>query len=702
MVALMKAKLAVLAIGLLAVQMTSSVQGGGTGAGAAPSNAATGVNPVTHRYAIKGDTGASLSADVTVARGYLPWDPVRAARAGQTGSGGPPANYQATGVDPNMFRYADYDKFTSKERTGYLLSGDVSVTGGKLPWAFIRITVTCDGKASFTTTTDPKGGFVIAPNERFDSNRVIRGEKSFVGQFVGCTVTAALPGFQSSQLVIANRDVQAGPNIGSIKLTPEEGSAGSAVSSTTASAPKDVLKSFQRARQLWLDEKPDRAQRELQKALAIYPQFAEAWYQLGRLQATSHSPDAFNSFSKAAAADPRFALPYEQMAALSAEAGKWQKVVDETNQALELNPRGNLDVWFYHALGNYHLKNLDVAQASAAKSLSMDPLHVQPVTEQLLAVILSARHDQRGALEHLRNCLNYFRPGPNLDLIKKQIAQLESAVAEKAATPEPDSSAAPDPGSPVAPNDTDTSAPNGSCPLDEVLPKVTRHVEEFIGNVDRFTATEVLVHKRFDRDGRLKEEAESQSNYVATIQKIQSDYFAVSEYRNDTQGTTLDGAIRANVAAALVLIFHPSHIDEFAITCAGPADWSGHDTWRVDFRQRMDRPATMSGFEVGKNEYTILLKGSAWIDRNNYQIVHMETDLLQPIQEMKLKMLHQSVDYGSVTFAGGAATLWLPQTAEVTADFRGKRLAERHTYSKFQIFSVNTHEKLNLPPDSPN
>lgn len=110
----------------------------------------------------------------------------------------------------------------------------------------------------------------------------------------------------------------------------------------------------------------------------------------------------------------------------------------------------------------------------------------------------------------------------------------------------------------------------------------------------------------------------------------------------------------------------------------------------------------MSAFELGNNEYTLLLKGSAWIDRSSYQIVHMETDLLQPIPDIRLKMLHQSVDYGPVSFAGGSATLWLPQTAEVTADLRGKRLAKRHTYSKFQIFSVNTQENLKLPPVPPN
>jgi hypothetical protein len=58
----------------------------------------------------------------------------------------------------------------------------------------------------------------------------------------------------------------------------------------------------------------------------------------------------------------------------------------------------------------------------------MDPLHEQQNTEQLLAVVLVKKMDYAGALAHLKNCLTYFPPGPNLDLVKEQIAQIEPAV----------------------------------------------------------------------------------------------------------------------------------------------------------------------------------------------------------------------------------------------------------------------------------
>jgi hypothetical protein len=55
-------------------------------------------------------------------------------------------------------------------------------------------------------------------------------------------------------------------------------------------------------------------------------------------------------------------------------------------------------------------------------------LHTQPNSEQLLAVVLAQKQDFAGALQRLRNCLTYFQPGPNLDLVKQQIAQIEPLV----------------------------------------------------------------------------------------------------------------------------------------------------------------------------------------------------------------------------------------------------------------------------------
>ena len=128
---------------------------------------------------------------------------------------------------------------------------------------------------------------------------------------------------------------------------------------------------------------------------------------------------------RAVAADPKFVSPYEQLAALSVQRQEWQDVLDVTNRVLQLEPLGTLRIWYYNALANVQLDKMDVAEASAIKSLAMDPSHTVPNTEQLLAVVLARKADYPAALAHLRNCLNYTPSGPGADLLKEQIAQLE-------------------------------------------------------------------------------------------------------------------------------------------------------------------------------------------------------------------------------------------------------------------------------------
>ena len=128
------------------------------------------------------------------------------------------------------------------------------------------------------------------------------------------------------------------------------------------------------------------------------------------------------------AADPKFVLPYEQLAALAVKAGQWQEAVDNTAQALQLDPSGTPQLWYYDALGNFQLGKTDEASVSASKSLTLDPRHTVLGTEQLLAVILARKADYAGALQHLQNCLKYLPAGPQADLVKQQIAQVEPKV----------------------------------------------------------------------------------------------------------------------------------------------------------------------------------------------------------------------------------------------------------------------------------
>ena len=337
-------------------------------------------------------------------------------------------------VSSGVGKYANMDQVMAHQHGGMYFSGKVAVEGGPLPWDPIPVIVDCNGTVKYNTQTDAKGAFTIADGGRITTSSEIApqaGAKPVsASQFVGCQVKASLAGFQSSAVAIGNGNLMDNPDIGTINLRLDEHASGAGVSPTTAEAPADALKRFQKARSEAMNNNPDGAQRDLEKTVQIDPKFAEAWYQLGKLQQKSKPQDALASFEKAVSADPQFVPPYEPIAELAATQKKWQEVTDATDHYLKLDPVGTPQIWYYSAVGNFNIGNRDVAEASARKSLAMDPQHVAPNTEQLLAVILASKGAYAEALDHLRNCLTYTPAGPNADLMKQQVAQLEKAIGK--------------------------------------------------------------------------------------------------------------------------------------------------------------------------------------------------------------------------------------------------------------------------------
>ena len=326
--------------------------------------------------------------------------------------------------------YGYWSKMTNQDRAGGALLGRVAISREMLPWEPIVITVECDGSIIQTTLTDPKGEFAITPTK-------IPGEISQQGDlqrqmkthYEGCVLEGLLTGFRSNQVTITERNLRDEPEVGTITLSRDSNARGTAMSTTSLSAPPDAVNAWRKAGEEMLAQKPDRARKALEKAVHAYPAFADAWYQLGRLEVPSDPGNARLCFEKAVAADPKFVRPYTQLAELAARNEDWPKVLEHTDRSLQLEPEGTVWLWYYRALANFQLGKVDEAEACAKNLVQMDPLHNVRNGEQLLAAILARKADFSGALAHLRNCLTYIQDGPNVALLKEQIARLEKRVS---------------------------------------------------------------------------------------------------------------------------------------------------------------------------------------------------------------------------------------------------------------------------------
>jgi tetratricopeptide (TPR) repeat protein len=347
-------------------------------------------------------------------------------------NGGKAAGPEATSGFGNEANYARLDEM---QHGSVFFMGKVAVEDAPMPWDPIPVVVICNksDEVRYRTEADAKGNFTIRPAYTGPLHSEVtptikNPHQEAAAQLTGCNIHAVLPGFKSSSLHIAYTSIMDDPNLGTVTLTPDSAAVGSSMSATYAKASPEAMKQYDKARKEFVSGNERGAEKDLEKTVKIDPQFADAWYHLGKLQQAKKPADALSSYQKAVAADPNFVSPYLPIAELAADQKNWKEVKSATDLALKLDPQGNPQILYYSAVGNYNVGNVNVAEANAQKSLAMDPQHTAPNTEQLLAVMLASQGQLADALHHLQHSLTYLKPGPNRDLVQQQIAQLEKAM----------------------------------------------------------------------------------------------------------------------------------------------------------------------------------------------------------------------------------------------------------------------------------
>lgn len=236
------------------------------------------------------------------------------------------------------------------------------------------------------------------------------------------------------------------------------------------------------------------------------------------------------------------------------------------------------------------------------------------------------------------------------------------------------------------------------CPLPDVISLAGRRVQELVHNVDRFSATEVILHRTVSGSGNLRSPESDVFNYVYSMKEAPDGYVISEESRVQTDSRNgFPDQVLTTGTPGLVLVFHPNYVSNFRMTCQGLGNWQGQPAWQVRFEQLPDATHHMSVIIMDRKTYDIRFRGIAWILEDSYQVVHMEMDLAETIPKIRLRLDHEVVDYRPVFFPDSDTKIWLPSSAELYMDFRGHRFYRRHTYTNFKLFSVKVQEEFGIP-----
>ena len=247
---------------------------------------------------------------------------------------------------------------------------------------------------------------------------------------MNCELRVDLPGYQSQSFSLAMRKPMDDPNIGTILLHRIGESGGTTVSATTLAAPKKAKKAFDKGMELARKNKLEEAHTSLQKAVELYPRYAVAWYELGRVQASEHDPGgARKSFDESIKADAQYVPPYIQISMLVASARRWQELADVTDKALKLDSFNYPQEFLLNAVAHYNLHHVEAAEQSARRAEKLDTRHKFPQVSRLLGVILAGRREYAAAANEFRDYLKYAPAVKDADAVRSQLADIEKLAA---------------------------------------------------------------------------------------------------------------------------------------------------------------------------------------------------------------------------------------------------------------------------------
>jgi hypothetical protein len=261
-------------------------------------------------------------------------------------------------------------------------------------------------------------------------------------QLTNCELRASVSGFRSDVVnLVTLTPTSSTIDVGAITVHRTAKVKGMTVSAAEYQAPKDARRAYEKGMDAEKHGRLPDAQQSYQKAVAIYPKFAVAWFRLGGvLQKLEQKESARTAYYRSTEIDSRFLPPYMSLAAMAFNESDWIQVLNLTNHVVDLDPFKyskvsgyivDLDpldyaqVYFYNSAANFMLNKIPDAEKSGLKAERLDVRPRYPQLHLLLAEIFTRKKDFTSAILETKIYLDTVPHAKDADQVREQLAKLE-------------------------------------------------------------------------------------------------------------------------------------------------------------------------------------------------------------------------------------------------------------------------------------
>lgn len=273
-------------------------------------------------------------------------------------------------------------------------------------------------------------------------------------ELANCELRASVAGFRSDSISLVDlTPYERSVDVGSIVVHRTTKIQGMTVSAIPYKAPPKAIKAYEKGLKDERNGKLADAGKYFEQAVQIYPDYASAWFQLGTvLEKEKQNDSARAAYTRATTIDTKFLPPYLSLASMAYEAKDWVAVLQFTGHILDVNPLNyasaadyvvDLDDWsparayFYNAVANYKLNNIEAAEKSARKAEHVAVRTNPPQLHLLLAEIFVRKKDYPAAISELQTYLELDPHSKEGDLVREQLAELEKRNGSAPASEKP-------------------------------------------------------------------------------------------------------------------------------------------------------------------------------------------------------------------------------------------------------------------------
>jgi TolA-binding protein len=456
----------------------------------------------------------------------------------------------------------------------------------------------------------------------------------------------------------------------------------------------------------------ERAREHFAKGVGMAPGNPDLYYLLGVAElGLNHAARARENFNHALSLDPSHELTLVVLGEFELNLGDAEAAARTLEKAYQINGAG----WraqFLLAVAYARLGRLDEAEIRVASAVVLvHDKSAEPLL--LLGEIQLDEGKSTEAKQTFQKLLSLFPGVPAAKKTQEILAELDtprnsvaSAELPVASLPMPSPSTialAPSSEQPWAPLDIDSLeyplARDTFCSADEVLPNAERRLHSVLTNFEKFTATEHIEHEEIDRSGRPGPVRTRNFGYVVFVYRHGRDAFFLDEARMPLgQDTGFPSSIATMGLNNLgVAVLQPAERGDMKFRCEGLSSVRGEPAWQLRFEENKNSLDSIRIWRQNGTLYPIPLKGRVWISSTSFDLLRIETDLLQPVESLGLTRDHLRVDYGPVTFRGGSTTLWLPWSADMYMELHGHRYHHRHYLTDYLLFEVDTGIRVGRP-----